>query len=105
MRQFFEVSTTNYDATIKSLTKSLDELQNLLDAPDGYRISKPVSRFGWTFFNLIFTAHFQTKIEKKFSDMIEKYRGKEHKEKFTKFITDYFSSRGCDVKLKMIESD
>ena len=104
MKQFFELSVTNYEVNIKLLTKSLDELQSLLEINNGYGLSKPISRFGWTFLNLIFTENFQVKIETKFSEMIEKYRGKEQKEKFAKFMTDYFSSRGCNVKLKMIES-
>ncbi len=43
-------------------------------------------------------------IEEKFSDMIQKYRDKKPEEKFTKFMSDYFESRGSKVKVKLLDS-
>jgi len=42
-------------------------------------------------------------IEEKFSDMIQRYRIKKSEEKFTKFMLDYFKSRGSEVKITLLE--
>jgi len=35
--------------------------------------------------------------------MLDKYRWSNQTEKFTKFMTDYFASKGCEVKVKAID--
>lgn len=42
---------------------------------------------------------------KKFSDMIDKSKGRKNDEKFTNFMIDFFNSRDCKIKLKLLESD
>ena len=103
MKIVYEVSTTNYEDDKKLLIEALEHLQTNFQVDDGYQLSKPLSRFGWTFFKLWLKPTLQYTIEKKFSDMIEKAKGDKPQEKFTNFIIDFFESRGCKIKLKLIE--
>jgi len=64
-----------------------------------------VSRFGWTFFKLWITPNLHLKIDEEFSDMIKKAKGRKQNEKFTNFMSDFFTSRECNVKLKIAKED
>jgi len=105
MNIIFEVSTTNYDEDIELVTNALEDLQKLCDIDNGFKFGKPVSRFGWTFFKLWITPNFFFKIDEEFSDMIKKAKGRKQNEKFTNFMSDFFSSKECSVKLKITEED
>ena len=76
-------------------------MESLLGCYNGYSLSEPSTKFGWTFFKLAFKPNLQNGIEEKFSDMISKYQWSDQSQKFVKFMTDYFNSKGCDVKIKM----
>ena len=76
-------------------------MESLLGCYNGYLLSEPSSKFGWTFFKLSFKPNLQNGIEEKFSDMIAKYDSNDQSQKFAKFMTDYFISRGCEVKIKI----
>lgn len=102
MATIIEIATTNYEDDIFKMKKALSHLQTICDITDGYLLSKPVSKFGWTFYQLLLKPGFNYNIEKNFSDMIQKYRGK-NQEKFTKFMQDFFQARDCTIKLKLIE--
>lgn len=99
----FEVGTTNYEDDKLSIIKALSHLQTHCEVSDGYELAKPISRFGWTFFKLWLKPNLLLQIEEKFPDMIKKAKGHSHNEKFTNFMSDFFSSRGCSVKLKLLE--
>ncbi len=105
MNIIFEVSTTNYDKDIEFVTNALEDLQKLCDIDNGYKFSKPVSRFGWTFFKLWITPNLHLKIDEEFSDMIKKAKGRKQNEKFTNFMSDFFASKECNVKLKIAKED
>ena len=102
MTTIIEIGTTNYDEHILPIKKALSHLQTNCEVTDGYLISEPTSKFGWTFFQLLLKSSFHDNIEKNFSDMIQKYRGKKE-EKLLNFLSDFFESRGSKVKLKLIE--
>jgi hypothetical protein len=116
MATVLEISSTNFDDDIFQIKKALSHLQTACDITDGYLLSKPVSKFGWTFCQLLLKPSFDNNIEKKFSDMIQKYKGKnkekitkfmsdgKNKEKITKFMSDFFEARGTKIKLKLKES-
>ena len=70
---------------------------------NGFLFNKPVSRFGWTFFKLWLKPNLHSKIDEHFSDMIKKTKGRKQNEKFCNFMSDFFLSKGCSVKLKLIE--
>lgn len=103
MKIVFEVSTTQYDEDKISMIKALSHLQTLCEIHDAYRLGKPVSRFGWTFFPLWIKPNLITQIEKNFSEMINKSKGRKNDEKFTNFMMDFFNSRGCKIKLKLVD--
>ena len=98
-----EISTKNYLDDLLLIKKSLSHMESLLGCYNGYLLSEPKTSFGWTFFKLAFKPNLQQGIEEKFADMIGKYRWGNPSEKFGKFMTDFFKSRGCDVKIKIVE--
>lgn len=103
MKIIFEVSTTQYEEDKMSMIKALSHLQTLCETPDAYQLGKPISRFGWTFFSLWLKPNLITQIEERFSDMIRKSKGRKNDEKFTNFMIDFFNSRDCKLKLKLVE--
>lgn len=98
-----EVGTKNYVDDFLSIKKALSHMESLVGGYNGYVLSEPSSKFGWTFFKLVFKPNLQNSIEEKFSDMLAKYQWSDQPQKFAKFMTDYFNSRGCDVKIKTID--
>ena len=96
-----EVGTKNYADDLFSIKKALSHMESLVGGYNGYVLSEPSSKFGWTFFQLAFKPNLQNGIEEKFSDMISKYRWSNKEEKFAKFMADYFNSKGCEVSVKL----
>ena len=96
-----EVGTKNYVDDLLSIKKALSHMETLVDGHNGYILSEPSSKFGWTFFKLAFKPNLQTGIEEKFSDMLAKYSSGDQPQKFANFMTDYFLSRGCNVTIKI----
>ena len=95
-----EISSKNYSDDQLAIKMALSHLETLVGSTNGYFFSEPYSKFGWTFFKIAIKADLQNGIEKKFADMIEKYQWSNPTEKFTKFMTDYFANKGCNVKIK-----
>ena len=98
-----EVGTKNYADDLLSIKKSLSHMESLVGGYNGYVLGEPSSKFGWTFFKLAFKPNLQNGIEEKFSDMILKYRSSDQPQKFAEFMTDYFNSKGCDVRIKIVD--
>ena len=96
-----EIGTKNYLDDLLTIKKALSHMESLVDGYNGYVLSEPSSKFGWTFFKLSFKPNLQNGIEEKFSDMIMKYQANDQYEKFAKFMIDYFISKGCDIKIKI----
>lgn len=96
-----EISTKNYVEDLLLIKKALSHMESLLGCYNGYLVSEPSTNFGWTFFKIAFKPNLQSGIEERFADMINKYRWSKPHEKFGKFMTDYFSARGCKVKVKV----
>ena len=105
MKNIFEVSTTDYEKNKELVSKDIEDLQKLCETKDGYQFTEPMSRFGWTFFKLWIKPNLFLKIAENFSEKIKKAKGSKQNEKFSNFMTDFFVSNGCDVKLKLIEED
>ena len=98
-----EIGTKNYSDDALAIKKAMSHLESLVGGYAGYIISEPSTKFGWTFFKLAFKANLQTGIEKEFSDMLQKYRWSDQSQKFAKFMEDYFNSRNCKVKVKIVD--
>ena len=103
MDTVFEVSTRNYGDDLLLIKKTLSHMETLVGSSNGYAFSEPSSKFGWTFFKLSFRSNLQNGIEEKFADMLNKYRLNTQSQKFTKFMTDYFQSKGCNIRIKMLD--
>ena len=103
MSVVLEVRGKNYVDDLLSIKKALSHLETLVGGYNGYSLSEPSSKFGWTFFKLAFKPNLQNGIEEKFSDMLKKYRWNDQQQKFTQFVIDYFHSRGCDVRIKIVD--
>jgi len=103
MSLILEIGTKNYVDDLLSIKKALSHMESLVGGYNGYVLGEPSSKFGWTFFKLAFKPNLQNGIEEKFSDMIQKYKKNFQEEKFTEFIFDYFASKGCNVKIKIVD--
>ena len=101
----FQISSIRYDDEKIIIIKALSHLQTLCEITDGYHLGNPVTRFGWTFVPLWIKPNFLSKIEEKFSDMIKKSKGRKNEEKITNFMINFFESRDCKIKLKLVEVD
>ena len=105
MTKIFEISTTKFDEDENIIKKSMWDLEALCKTTNSFQLSEPISKFGWTFIKLAIKENLFILIQEKFYDMIEKERGKKQEEKFTNFLTDYFTSKGCSIKLKLLKDD
>jgi len=99
----FEISTKNYSDDLLVIKKTLSHMETLVGSSNGYTLSEPSSKFGWTFFKLSFKPNLQNGIEEKFADMLNKYQLSNQSQKFTQFMTDYFKSKGCNIKIKIFD--
>ena len=98
---FFEISTTKYVEDIKLLQVAMTKMAALCNITMGFKFGEPVSRFGWTFFQMFLDQELYVGIEDEFSDMIKKCKGNKPDEKFTNFLSQYFESKGCNVRVKI----
>jgi len=101
MNIVLEIGTKNYVDDLLLIKKALSHMESLVNGYNGYVLSEPSSKFGWTFFKLAFKPNLQNGIEEKFSDMIAKYQWNDQPQKFAKFMSDFFISRGCNIKIKI----
>ena len=98
---FFEISTTKYDEDIKIIQVAITKVAAVCNIDRGFKFGEPTSRLGWTFIQLLIDQDLYSGIEDKFSDMIKKSKGNNADEKFLNFMSRYFETRGCSVKLMM----
>ena len=103
MNTVFEISTKNYGDDLLLIKKTLSHMETLVGSSNGYALSEPSSKFGWTFFKLSFKPNLKNGIEEKFADMLNKYRVNNPSQKFTKFMTDYFQAKGCKIQIKILD--
>jgi len=103
MSMILEVGTKNYADDLLSIKKALSHMESLVGGYNGYVLGEPSSKFGWTFFKLAFKPNLKNGIEEKFFDMLAKYRSSDQPQKFAEFMTDYFNSKGCDIRIKIVD--
>jgi len=97
-----EISTKNYSDDAFNMKKALSHMETLTGRYNGYMFSEPTENFGWAFFKIAFKADLHQGIVEKFADMISKYRSSTPDEKFADFMKDYFASKNCEVKIKVV---
>ncbi len=95
------MGTRDYPTDVVLVKKAMSQMGTLLSVYNGYALGEPSSRFGWTFFEMAFKMEMREGIEKRFADMIGRYRWSKPDEKFAKFMQDYLQARGCNVKVKL----
>lgn len=100
----FEISSTDYMEDKRLINNALSDMAAQCGTQNDFEFGSPVSRFGWTFFKVWIRSNLQFQIYQKFFDMIKKTKGSKDDEKFTNFLSDYFNSKGCKVKVKLVES-
>ncbi len=103
MSVVLEVRGKNYADDLLSIKTSLSHMETIVGEYNGYTLSEPEFKFGWTFFKLAFKPNLQNGIEEKFSDMLEKYPSGDTSQKFAKFMIDFFQSRGCTAIIKVYD--
>ncbi len=99
-----EISTKNYINDRLAVKMAISHMETLVGIINGYSLSDPYTKFGWTFFKIAFKPDLQEAIKKKFENMLEKYHSSAPSLKFTDFMTDYFKSKGCEIKIKLVDS-
>ena len=99
---FFEISTTKYDEDIKLVQVVMTKMASSCNITAGFKFGEPTPRFGWTFFQMLIDQELYIGIKDRFSDMIKKCKGNKPDEKFSNFLGQYFESKGCSVKVKMV---
>ena len=99
----FEISSTDYMEDKRLINNALSDMASQCGMTNDFEFGTPTSRFGWTFFKLWIKSNLQFTINEKFFDMIARAKGSKPEEKFTSFLSDFFNSRGCKVKVKLLE--
>ena len=103
MTYYIQIGTTYYDDNRLLIRKALGKLESKCQVSDGYLLGEPMSKFGWTFFDMVLKPNLHFSMEENFADMIKKSKGSKPTEKFIDFLSNYFESNDCNVKLKFIE--
>ncbi len=81
----------------------MEELETICKVNNGYEIGEPVSKFGWTFFNIQLSSEMTSIIEK--SGMMEGARGFNIAEQLKNFLGHFLETKGSEVRIKKIDYD
>ncbi|MGI0070321.1 MAG: hypothetical protein ACREA3_09385 [Nitrosotalea sp.] len=98
-----EIATTKYETDKELVSSAMDSLQSLCGIKDGFLISKPMERFGWTFFKVLIKNELLSAMQLNLADQITHSEGKKIEEKFLSFMTKFFENKNAKVKVKLIE--
>ena len=99
----FEISTTKYETDRELVTLVMKDLQSSCGVTDGFLLSDPVEKFGWTFFKILFKNELLVGIQEKFGTQIMNTKGNAFQEKFSDFVTKFFESKNCKIRMKLVE--
>jgi hypothetical protein len=99
----FEISTTKYETDKELVNSVMKDLQSSCEVTDGFLFSNPVEKFGWTFFKILFKNELLAGIQEKFGTHIMNAEGKAFQEKFSNFVTKFFESKNCKIRMKLVE--
>lgn len=98
-----EIATTNYDTDIGLISSAMNQLQSLCEVTDGFLISEPMHKFGWTFFKILLKSNLWSAMPLKLADKIQASKGKKYEEKLVSFMTSFFEQNNAKVKVKFFE--
>jgi len=100
MLPLFQLSTRSYDEEIILVKKAMIELEIQCNVTNGFTLSKPLTKLGWTTFNLQINLEMETIIEK--SGMMEGALGHKIGEQLKNFLGHFLESKGSQVRIKKI---
>ena len=98
-----EIATTDYEKDIGLISTAMEKLQSLCEVTDGFLISEPMHRFGWTFFKILLKSNLWSAIPLTLDSQIQTSKGKKYEEKLVSFMTMFFEDNSAKVKVKFIE--
>lgn len=101
MNPLFQLSTRSYEKEIPIVKQALADLEKQCNVTDGFTITEPSSKLGWTFFNIQLSQEMSEIIEK--SGMMEGALGYKIGEQLTNFIGHYLETKGSNVRIKKID--
>lgn len=99
----FEISTTKYEIDRELVSSVMKDLQSSCGITDGFLLSEPIEKFGWSFFKVLFKSELFAGMQEKFGTQIMDTKGKAFQDKFTGFVTKFFESKNCKVRMKLLE--
>jgi hypothetical protein len=100
MMPLFQLSTRRYEQEIILVKKAMSELEETCNVKEGYHLTEPFTKAGWTFFNLQITIEMATIIEK--SGMMKGALGYKIGEQLMNFLGHFLESKGSQVRIKQI---
>ena len=105
MTYYIQISTTDWPKDRLLLEDTMNTLEKLCNVKRGYMFNEPVSKFGWTFIDMILKADFHISVEEEFAERITKFKGSKPGEKFVDFFMKYLENNGCKIKLKLLQAN
>jgi len=105
MTYYIQISTTDWFKDRLLFEDTLNTLEKLCDVKDGYILNEPVSKFGWTFIDMILKGDFHMSMEQEFTEQVSKSKGSKPEEKFVNFLIKYLENNGCTIKLKLLQAN
>ena len=101
MQPLFQLSTRNYEKEIVLVKKAMDELEKTCKIQNGYSLSEPFVKAGWSFFNVQLSTEMFSIIEK--SGMMDGALGYRIGEQIKNFLGHHLESFGSQVRVKKID--
>ena len=105
MVYLLEFSTTKFDDDKLLVIEGMNDIQKLCKFSDGYALSEPISKFGWTFFSIAINSNLYNVISQEFNDVIKKTKGNKPDEKFGNFMSNFLESQGCKIRVKFVDEE
>ena len=105
MTYYIQISTTDWLKDKVLFEDNLNTLEKLCDIQSGFILNEPVSKFGWTFIDMVLKSDFHMSIEQEFADQVNKTKGSKPEEKFVNFLMKYLEDNDCIIKLKLLQAN
>ena len=105
MTYYIQLGSTNWPEQKVLLEDAMSTLEKLCDIDDGYILNEPMSKFGWTFVDIVLKPHFHMALEQEFIEKIHKAKGSKPPEKFVNFFSKFLEDEGCNLKLKLLDNN
>ena len=105
MTYYIQNSTTDWLKDKVLFEDNLNTLEKLCDIQSGFILNEPVSKFGWTFIDMVLKSDFHMSIEQEFIDQVDKAKGSKPEEKFVNFLMKYLEDNDCKIKLKLLQAN